>query len=180
MTGLALTLTALILLSVLIYLWSPVQAWRRYRGVRLVTCPETARPAAVSIDIGLATFTALVEDKPSVHLAACSRWAERGRCDEMCLPNVVSNGPDGAVLSMVERWYEKQTCRYCGKPIEAASSARHPAALMGPDGITVEWSTIAPERLPDLFRTHQAVCWGCHLAETFCRTHADLVVDRSF
>jgi hypothetical protein len=178
MTALGLTLTILILLAVSVYLWSPVQAWRRYRGARLVTCPETGRLEAVSIDLGLATFTALTEKRPSVHLAACSRWTERGRCDEPCLADVESAGLDGAVVSIVERWYHKATCRYCGQPIESCS-ARRPAALMGPDGITVEWSAVAPERLPEMFRTHQPVCWSCHLAETFWRTHADLVVDRT-
>jgi hypothetical protein len=179
MTALGLTLTILIVLAVSAYLWSPVQAWRRYRGARLVPCPETGRLEAVSIDLGLATFTALTEGRPSVHLAGCSRWTERGRCDEPCLADVESAGLDGAVVSIVERWYHKATCRYCGQPIESACAARRPAALMGPDGITVEWSAVAPERLPEMFRTHQPVCWSCHLAETFWRTHADLVVDRT-
>lgn len=179
MTAFGLTLTILILLAVSVYLSSPVQAARRYRGARLVTCPETGRLEAVSVDLGLATFTALTEERPSVHLATCSRWTERGRCDEPCLADVESAGLDGAVVSIVERWYHKATCRYCGQPIESACSARHRAALMRPDGTTVEWSAVAPERLPEMFRTHQPVCWSCHLAETFWRTHADLVVDRT-
>ena len=78
MTALGLTLTILILLAVSVYLWSPVQAWRRYRGVRLVTCPETGRLEAVSINLGLAAFTALTDERPSVHLASCPPGGPNG------------------------------------------------------------------------------------------------------
>jgi hypothetical protein len=79
---------------------------------------------------------------------------------------------------LVTHWYEGHSCAYCGKPITAPTSTHHPPALRGPDGITVEWSELKPERLPDLFRTHQPVCWNCHLAESFIRTHPELVVER--
>ena len=172
--------TVLVLLfavCVLVYARGPIMAWRRYRGVRLVTCPETRKPAAVSVDVGHAAVTALVDDRADLRLEECSRWAERGPCRQPCLTQIHA-GPEGTVLELVERWYAAHPCSYCGKPITTATSAQHPPALRGPDGVTIEWSDLKPERLPDLFDTHQPVCWNCHVAESFMRSHPDLVVER--
>jgi hypothetical protein len=164
--------------AIFVYARDPVRAWRRYRGVRIVMCPETQRPAAVSVDTGHAALTALVEHQAKVRLAACSRWPERGRCSEPCLADVQAAGPDGTVRAVVEEWYATQRCGYCGKPITDAGAAHHQPALRGSDGITVQWSDVPPEQLPDLFHTHQPVCWNCHIAETFRRLHPELVVER--
>jgi hypothetical protein len=179
MSGLALALliaAALVAVGA-VYVFDPLRAWRRYRGERLVVCPETLAAAAVTIDTGHAALTALVEGCPDVRIAACSRWAERGRCEEPCLIEVEAAGRAGTVQAVVDGWYEARTCGYCGKPI-ASASPRHPRALLGPDGVSVAWSDVPADRLPQLFQTHQAVCGDCHLIETFRREHADLVVDR--
>jgi hypothetical protein len=43
----------------------------------------------------------------------------------------------------------------------------------------VQWSEIPAEKLQEVMRTHQPVCWNCHIAETFRREHPELVVDRA-
>ena len=53
-----------------------VRAWRsarRYRGQRLVSCPESYAPAAVTVDTWAAACAASrgVDD---IHLRSCSRW----------------------------------------------------------------------------------------------------------
>jgi len=48
---------------------------------------------------------------------------------------------------------------------------------MTPSGSTLEWRDIRPEFVPDVLNTHRAVCWDCHVAETFRRTRPDLVID---
>ena len=174
------TATVLILLIAacfVVYIRGPIQAWRRYRGVRLVTCPESKKPAAVTVDVGHAAVTALVGDRAEVRLEDCSRWAERGPCREPCLKQI-HEGPQGTVRELVEQWYAGRACACCGKPIADATSTHHPPALGGPDGITVEWSEVKPEGLPELFATHQPVCWNCHMAESFIRSHPDLDVER--
>jgi hypothetical protein len=174
------TATVLILLiaaCVLVYVRGPILAWRRYRGVRLVTCPESRKTAAVTVDVGHAAVTSLVDDRAEVRLEDCSRWPERGPCREPCLTQV-HEGSQGTVAEFVEQWYSGHSCAYCGKPITTPTSTRHPPALRGPDGITMEWSDLKPESLPDLFNTHQPVCWNCHLAESFVRSHPELVVER--
>jgi hypothetical protein len=50
--------------------------------------------------------------------------------------------------------------------------------LLVPDHTTVEWKQVRPEDVPNVFRTHQPVCWNCHLAGSFRRLHPELVVDR--
>jgi hypothetical protein len=166
------------LAAVLIYLRDPLRAWRRYRGERLVICPETAAAAAVMIDTGHAALTALVEGQPDLRLACCSRWAERGRCDEPCVHDVEAAGDAARVGEIVRRWYETRTCGYCGRKIAAAGPGTHAPALIGVDGITVAWCDVPAERLPELFQSARAVCPNCHLAETFRRTHADIVFER--
>jgi hypothetical protein len=161
-----------------VYLREPLRAWRRYRGEHIVICPETAAPAAVSIDVGRAAFTALIEGRPDVHLANCSRWPERGRCDEPCVCEVEAHGQAGSVATMVAEWCRAKSCVYCGKPIASPASAERPAALLGPDAISVTWRAVPAERLPALFETHQPICWSCHHIETFLREHKELVTDR--
>ena len=173
----ATVLILLIAACAMVYARAPILAWRRYRGVRLVTCPETHQPVAVSVDAGFAALTALVDDRADVRLENCSRWPERGPCREPCLTQI-HEGPEGTVSELVEQWYRSRPCAYCHKPITTAMSAQHPPALRGPDGISVEWSELKPERLPDLFETHQPVCWNCHMAESFMRSHPELVVER--
>jgi hypothetical protein len=174
----ALAVMVLSTAAAFMYLRDPIRAWRRYRGARLVTCPETAAAAAVSIDVGHAALTAFIEGRPVVRLAGCSRWPERGRCSEPCLLDVERAGDAAKVAAIVGRWYQTQTCGYCGRPIAVSESPQHAPALIGPDGASVAWCDIPAEQLPNLLRTARAVCCHCHIAESFRRTHPELVVDR--
>lgn len=176
--SLALVAVAGLILVALVLAWQePIRAILQYRGVRLVTCPETRRPAAVGIDLGNAAITALTEGAPEVRLAACSRWPDRYPCDQACLADVARDGRRGTVLAVAQNWFRTQRCSLCGKPIGTAGSGHEPA-MLGTDGVTTRWCAVSPERLPDVFSTHNAVCWNCHIAETFRRAHPELVVDR--
>jgi hypothetical protein len=152
-------------------------AWRVYAAPRIVTCPETAAPAAVRVDALKVAFAALLDLDPALTLRNCSRWNERGPCDQPCLPQVVS-GEAAAVPDLLAHWYAGKRCVYCAADITHGPRGITRAALRSPEGITVEWRAVAPERLPGLLATHQPVCWNCHVAETFRRLYPDLVVDR--
>lgn len=177
-------MSALVLLVIValvvaaVYLADPVRVWSRYRGDHLVTCPETAAAAAVAIDVGHAAFTSFVEGRADLRLANCSRWPERGACDQPCLRQVEAEGRAGAVVSIVTAWYAMKPCARCGNPIVSPASLEHPAAMLGADGVTATWRDVAAERLPALFATHRPICWNCHHIETFMREHKELVVDR--
>jgi hypothetical protein len=152
------------------------RAWQQYRGDRVVTCPETGRPAAVRID---AAHVAITTAKASseLRLAACSRWETRGRCDEACLAE--ASDPGSTATAIASRWYAGRPCVYCRKPVTDEPFAGHYGALLGPDGTTREWSHVAPDALPDALREGRPVCWSCHVAETFRRRYPSLVTDRT-
>ncbi len=69
---------------------------------------------------------------------------------------------------------------FCRKPIGQLDEWDHAPALLGRDFRTIEWKDVSPEELPEIFSTHQPVCWNCHVAETFRRMHPNLVTDRQF
>lgn len=167
----------LMVIALVIFWYGPLGAILNYRGMRLVTCPENGRPAAVAVDLGNAAVTALVDGRADVRLALCSRWPDRYPCDQACLSDVERDGRAGTVLAVARTWYAEQRCCLCGKATSTVGSGHEPA-LAGPAGLTTPWSAVSPELLPEAFATRSAVCWDCHIAESFRRAHPELVVDR--
>ena len=155
-----------------------VGAWWRFRGTRLVTCPETEAAAAVTVDTTCAAFTA-VFGGPRLRLDACSRWQSRRFCGQECLAQIKAAPDDCRVDTIARRWFGSKRCVYCHRAITETRLVPHRPALLAPDGRTVEWPEVAPERLPAAFRTHAPVCWSCHVAETFRRVRPELVIDRT-
>jgi hypothetical protein len=80
---------------------------------------------------------------------------------------------------MVSKWYEGKNCVFCRKPLGPLHHLDHSPALLGPDFRTIEWKEVRSEKLPEIFSTHQPVCWNCHVSETFRREHPELVTDRA-
>ena len=154
-----------------------VRAWWRLRAPRLVTCPETKAPAAVTID-AMGSLLTRPFGGPSLWLDDCSRWPSRHFCGQECLLEISAARDDCRVDIIARRWFAGKTCVYCGQAIAETSVVPHRPALLQPDGKTVEWADMPAERLPAAFQTHLAVCWNCHVAETFRRTHPELVTDR--
>ena len=149
----------------------------RWRGTRLVQCPETRAPAAVDVDVRGALVGGLFgRDGP--HLRDCSRWPERAGCGQECLAQVVGAAEGCRVVTLVRTWYAGQRCVYCGRRFGEIQWHDHRPALRTARGVTRQWSEVRPEELPGLFATCQPVCWDCHVAESFRRQHPELVVDR--
>jgi hypothetical protein len=149
--------------------------WRHYRGSRIVRCPETGRPAAVRIDFA----RAMTSPGPAgaVRLESCSRWSERGPCDQLCLPDAVRY--ESAATRIVYAWAQGKTCSSCGAPLKESEVLGQHVALRSADGITREWVDIATERLLDALDRERPICWNCHVAEAFRRAHPELVTDRA-
>jgi hypothetical protein len=75
-------------LWVAVFLAVPVWiAWRRWRGTRIVSCPETERPAAVRMDLRYAIAGSIV-GRPELRVRDCSRWPERKTCGQTCLTQI--------------------------------------------------------------------------------------------
>ena len=156
-----------------------VDAYRTYRGERIITCPETGKAAAVEVDAGRAAMAAL-RGSHALQLRDCSRWPERAGCGQDCLAQIEESPQGCLVRSIVARWYDGKTCALCGATFDSIESWEHHPALRSPDGTTMEWSEVAPERLPEIMQTHAPVCWNCHVAESFRVQHPELVTDRPY
>ena len=80
-------------------LWYVARAWRtwrRYRGDRIVMCPETGLSARVRLDAAHASTTALFAGNAATRVERCSRWPGRECCDQSCLPE--ARRPDSASI----------------------------------------------------------------------------------
>jgi len=179
MTDRIFVLAVLLFAGCVWWIWGMVAAWRARRqlaGVRIVTCPETGTHEAVTFDRRHAAMTAMVHDQADVKLKSCTRWSERGPCDQPCLADAIS--PDATTEHIVSQWATGKTCVYCHKPLRESPVVGHHVALRSPDGVTTEWPEVPPKRLTEALASDQPVCWDCHVVETFRRVHPELVTDR--
>ena len=94
----------------------------RYRGQRLVTCPETHQPAAVHVNAGKALSTTLI-GKQSVRLDQCSRWPEKRNCGQECLSQVNADPEHCLVWNIVAAWYKGKSLRVLSETLWGDSLA---------------------------------------------------------
>ena len=169
-------LVALVLLAAL--LGRGLSAWRKFRGRRLVTCPENQRPAGVKLDSSLAVRSGLLH-APKLQLAECTRWPERAGCGQECLREIESRPADCLVRNIVLKWYDGKVCCSCGRSFGAILAAGAQPAVLVADKSSVEWSEIPVDRLPDTLAAGKPICFACHLASKMVREHPDLITNRS-
>jgi hypothetical protein len=180
-TGAFWVISVLAVIAIALLLRPAVRGVRTYfqsRGKRLVTCPETQRPAAVELDAAKAGLSEAVGSR-HLELSQCSRWPERAGCGQECLRQIEAAPADCLVRTIVTRWYADKNCGVCGKPIHEVEWLGHKPALRNPEGKTIYWDAVLAEKLPEVFVTHTPVCWDCHIAETLLREHPERVVVRS-
>lgn len=155
------------------------RAYLRLRGERVVVCPRDRSQAAVDIDVRKAAAGATF-GSPRFSLTACSHWPERQGCGSPCLKEIEAAPFDCLVRTHLARWYEQKTCAICRRPVAPIDwHERHPA-LLAPDRQTLAWSDVDASRLDTVLATHQPVCFDCHVAETFRRTHPELVLENPY
>jgi hypothetical protein len=151
----------------------------------LVICPETQRPAGVSVDARRAALTSLAGERV-LRLTACTRWPERGGCGQECLAEIRRSPEDCLVRRVLADWYRTRSCAFCGKAFASVDSYDHEAtwwydkkpALWSPDGHAVEWREVPVETLPELLETHRAMCRDCLIVDKLRRTHPDFITVR--
>ncbi|HJQ26073.1 MAG TPA: hypothetical protein VKA60_19295 [Blastocatellia bacterium] len=168
-----------IVVFAILYFVAPtaLTAFRRFRGKRLVTCPETRQPAGVDVDVKHATLTALA-GPPDLRLKHCTRWPERQDCGQECLLQIELAPEECKVQHILTSWYEDKACAVCGKPFGAIHLYDHKPALLNPDDHTVEWQQLRVEQIPAALEAARPICWDCHILKTFMREHPDLVIAR--
>jgi len=149
----------------------------QYRGIKVVTCPETERPALVEVDARHASLTAIL-GRPDIRLETCSRWPIRNQCGQECLADLDVAPGECLVSGVLMRWYRGKRCVYCDKTAEELHWMDHKPALQTPDGKLVEWREVPVEDLSMVLKTHLPVCWNCYITQSFRRDHPDLVTYR--
>jgi hypothetical protein len=154
-----------------------LRTYLKFRGRRLVSCPETHKPAAVRVAAGNVALKATV-GIAQLSLRECSRWPEKEACGQECLAQIQEAPNACLVWTIINRWYQGQNCAYCHKPFGEIHWHDHPPALVDYERRTVQWNEIPAEKLQEALGTHRPVCWNCHIAETFRHEHPELVVER--
>ena len=152
-------------------------AYLKFRGTRVITCPETTAPAAVRVDAKHAALTAVLHE-PRLRVNDCSRWPEHRACGQECLRQIELGPEECLARTMLAKWYEGKACVLCGKAFGDICWLEHRPALMSRERITLEWRELRPEQLPETLATHLPVCWNCHVAEMFRRLYPELVLER--
>lgn len=151
-------------------------AYLKYACTRVITCPETQKPAAVRVDSGHAAFTGILGD-PDLRLKECSRWPERKDCGQECLRQIELSPEECLLRHILVNWYTGKTCVICNKEFGEINWYDHKPALLHPAEYTVEWQEVPAEKVYEVLSIYKPVCWNCHVAERFRREHPDLVVD---
>ena len=171
---------AAVVVYLLYRLYGSARTYFKFRGKRLVTCPETHKTAAVELDAKQAAREALTE-KPRMELSECTRWPERKDCGQECLNEIAMSPSDCLVRNIVINWFGDKNCAFCGKSIAEVKEwwVDHKPALLTPEKRIVVWNEFAAEQLPELFLKCEPVCWSCAATETFRLQHPELVSDRA-
>src|SRR5688500_10126557 len=118
----------------------------KYRGTRVITCPENHQTAAVEVDAVHAAASAALH-APDLRLSQCTRWPERKDCGQECLSQIAAAPADCLVRNILTRWYHGKACIYCSKDLGEINWTEYRPALMSPEGKTIEWFEIAPENV---------------------------------
>ncbi len=148
-----------------------LSSYWNYRRTSVVVCPETRKAEAVRVNARRAAFDAPKGGDVKFRLEQCSRWPEQRQCGQECL-HQIENDPELCHASAkAQQWFLDRTCVFCGKPIEKLQWHEHPPALLSSDHVTALWNEIPAELLPEAFEKSAPVCWSCHIAESFRRTH---------
>lgn len=154
-----------------------VGAWWKFRGARVVRCPENQKPAGVVVDASHAAATALGH-VPELRLSSCSRWPEKAGCGQACLAEIHASPEDCLVRNIVSRWLAGKKCVNCGAVFGEISWAGSPPGLLGADKESMEWKQIPAERIQPTLEASQPVCFACHTTISMMRRHPELVVNR--
>jgi hypothetical protein len=154
-----------------------IRSSSKYRGSRIVTCPETEEPAVVEVDSLHASFTEIV-GPADIRLENCSRWPMKQDCGQECLMNLHVAPEQCMVSGVLMHWYHDKECVYCKNAFTELHWIDHRPALRSPEGKLLAWDQVQMAELPQVLETHLPVCWNCYIAQTFVVEHPDLVVMR--
>jgi hypothetical protein len=70
-----------------------MRVYFKFRGTRLVTCPETHQAAMVEVDARSMGMQAILNE-PCLRISECSRWPMRADCGQDCLRQIEDRPSD--------------------------------------------------------------------------------------
>ena len=176
MSTLVLGFLVLFVLSFIPMGWVALRAYRRFRGARVVTCPETGCGAVVEIDRAHAALT-FAAGETEFRLTSCTRWPERKGCGQECVSQIEASPEACLAGNMLVDWYRGADCVICHTEIRELRASNDMHALETPDGRTIEWADVKLEDLPQVLKTHRPVCRSCHL-NTFRAQFPNVAIER--
>ncbi len=154
-----------------------VSAWWKYRGNRLIQCPENHRSAAVVVDAARAAVTSFGH-APELRLSRCSRWPGKSGCGQECLSQIQAAGEECLMRNIIAKWYRGKTCAACGAALENVDWSGSPPCLLTEGGMTLEWKQLPADQWDRNLSSAKAICFACHTATTLVREHPELATDR--
>jgi hypothetical protein len=154
--------------------WRFGGTWWKYRGRRVVTCPENQNPAGVTLDARHAMATALGKP-PQLRLESCSRWPEKAGCGQECLSQIGASPEGCLVRNILLNWYAGKDCHSCEEPIGEIWLAGAKPAVLRADGVPLDWNDIPAEKLQETLLAASPICFACHTARKMVREQRGLV-----
>lgn len=154
-----------------------VRAYLRFRGRRVITCPENLERVGVEIDAVGAAVGAL-GGRPHLRLSDCSRWPEKQGCGQECLAQIEAAPEECLLRRQVSRWYAGRRCRLCGREFGEIAWAHHRPALLGAERELVEWKDVPAQALDEVLATHEPICWDCLVLESVRRRYPERMTYR--
>ena len=137
----------------------------RFRGTRVVRCPENRQLAAVELSPWHAVMSVLW-GRALPHVRTCSRWPERRACDQACVKEIRNAPAATLVETILANWCHYNACFYCGAPLAHLPIGPHQPHLIDRDMRIFEWKQIPPQDIPQTLRRCEPVCENCVVAET--------------
>ena len=153
------------------------RAFWKFRGKRIVTCPETGKAVGVDVDAAHAAATASLSGPAVLRLKDCTRWPQRETCGQECLAQIEAAPEQCLVRNILKTWYSNARCVLCGAAIGEIRWTEHRPAFLSIGGTPLAWDDVAPEDLNGVLATHRPICFNCWVAETFRMEHRDLVIE---
>lgn len=134
------------------------------RGVRVVTCVENRRPAAIAVAPWRAAFTAVI-GRRDLRVEHCSRWPAWSGCAQACLKEVREAPEATRVERILGNWCQYNACICCGAPLAKVHVAAHQPHLIDQNRRIFEWREIPLEEISERLRQYEPVCEKCVDAE---------------
>ena len=154
-----------------------VPTWWRYRGARVIICPENQRAAGITVAAGRVAARSIAS-QPRLELSSCSRWPEKAGCGQECLHQVEDAPGDCLVRNILVQWYAGKKCAACGQSFGTIPLTGARPAVLRADMISVDWADIPAELLPATLASSTPICFACHMGNTLVHQHPELAIDR--